>query len=72
MQNGKINGVNPYIGGIAGLLQNNSKIIDCHNEGNVESDAQTGGIVGYINGGEIINCSNSGNITGKKGAIMAQ
>ncbi len=60
-----------YVGGIAGFQAQNTYIVNCHNEGNITSDAiYVGGIsavtpwnanTSYI----IDNCSNSGAVTGK-------
>ena len=68
-ESGKINSENPSVGGIVGKVLGNSnlKIINCHNEGNIVGDSQTGGIVGSMVG-NIINCYNIGEVTGNLGA----
>lgn len=58
------------VGGICGLIQNNSKIENCHFIGqirvNASGDAYVGGVVGEIlNGGTVDKCSSTGLIYGK-------
>ena len=61
--NGTLKG-NSYIGGIAGVNNENAKMINCYNLTSVEAmEESAGGIVGY-NKGQIKNCTNEGIIKG--------
>ena len=64
---GEINGYN-HTGGIVGYANNNTHILNCSFQGNVEGDGEgRGGIVGYMSGGgEVSGCFVTGTVTGDR------
>ena len=64
---GEINGYN-HTGGIVGYANNNTHILNCSFQGNVEGDGEErGGIVGYMSGGgEVSGCFVTGTVTGDR------
>ena len=69
------NSNNSQVGGIAGLTNNNSIIINSCNYGNINSSGHlVGGIIGYASNTQIISCFNAGSVTSNKswaGGIIA-
>lgn len=62
-----------YMGGIVGSMTgNNTRVVDCVNEANLDGARGVGGIA-YSGAGTIINCTNKGNISGggSLGGIVA-
>lgn len=61
-------------GGIAGILTNSGKVINCTSSVNVQGLDKCGGIVGNNEGGTIEGCINIGNISGtyKIGGIVGE
>lgn len=64
---GEINGYN-QTGGIVGYANNNTHILNCSFQGNVEGDGEErGGIVGHMSGGgEVSGCFVTGTVTGDR------
>ena len=64
---GEINGYN-HTGGIVGYATDNTHILNCSFQGNVEGDGEErGGIVGYMSGGgEVSGCFVTGTVTGDR------
>ena len=62
---GEVNGYN-HTGGIVGYASNNTHILNCSFQGNVEGNGENrGGIVGYMSGGgEVNRCYVIGTVTG--------
>ena len=62
---GTIENGSSYIGGVVARIEGTTKIINCENNVNINSDSSyIGGIVGQAINGEFIiaNCKNNGNI----------
>lgn len=55
-------------GGIAGHLQNKTKITNCTTAGNITGKSYAGGIAGIAEASTIVNCSASGNISAYEAA----
>lgn len=64
---GEVNGYN-YSGGIVGYANNNTHILNCSFQGNVEGDGEErGGIVGHTSiGCDVSGCFVTGTVTGEK------
>lgn len=68
---GSVGGSN-YVGGIVGLLDGSSRVINCYSYANITGGSEAGGIVGYNNVAStatniqtmVMNCMFYGNITG--------
>ena len=72
---GSVEGTN-NVGGIVGLLDGRSRVVNCYNYANITSGSNCGGIVGYNNVAStssnlqtmVMNCMFYGNITGDNAA----
>lgn len=55
------------VGGIAGLVQNGSEVLECWSKAEITGANLTGGIVGYLNDfGAIVRCYSKGSVSGNQ------
>ncbi|MCL1978961.1 MAG: hypothetical protein FWG60_02240, partial [Methanomassiliicoccaceae archaeon] len=59
---GSVTSATSWAGGIAGTINDHTRVINCYNTGDVTSDNYVGGIAGSNNGSLILNCYNTGSV----------
>jgi len=68
---GSVTGTGSYIGGLAGLAQDNSTISNCYSTGTVTGNNYVVGLAGYIFDAtaSVINCYSTGTVTGNNSYV---